>query len=97
MSTTSASRGASSAYSSIWRAWSTSSGSGTSNQVFGIAILDGTTSVTLPTDFAPLPSGALEVKATSADLADGVELDDFAIDDFETLLLRAASDSIRLN
>ena len=76
---------------------STSSGSGTSNQLFGIAILDGTTSVTLPTDFAPLPSGALEVKATSADLADGVELDDFAIDDFETLLLRAASDSIRLN
>ena len=77
--------------------FTTSSGSGTENKAMGLVVLDGSTSVTLPTDFAPLPTGGLNFKVSAFDAGAGFDPRDFAIDDLKDTLERLSSETIKLN
>jgi hypothetical protein len=73
-----------------------SSGSGTSNRAMSIAILDDTTTVELPVDFAPLPSGSLILTASDFDTPD-FDPRNFEVDGLIDSINRLASESIIVN
>lgn len=75
----------------------TRSGSGTGNRVLSIAVLDGSSALTLPTDFAPLPSGSVTMKVSVIDTGSPVDLRDFEVDDLTDSAVRLAGDTIKLN
>lgn len=75
----------------------TNSGTGTGNRAMGVIVLDDTTSVALPVDFAPLPSGSLRVKANALDAGDAFAPDDFEVETLIDAVERVASETIELN
>ena len=74
----------------------TSSGSGDGNRAMSIAIFDGTTTVALPVDFAPLPGGALTVTANGF-AAEGFTANDFEVEALVDSVTQLASETIKLN
>lgn len=74
----------------------TSGGSGP-NRAMSVVVLDATATVTLPTDFAPLPSGSLTYKVSAFDAGAAFDPRDFAIDDLQDQLIRLSSETIKLN
>ncbi|HVV87934.1 MAG TPA: hypothetical protein VHE35_33065 [Kofleriaceae bacterium] len=74
-----------------------SSGQGAANRVLGVGIFDDSSQVSLPTDFAPLPSGPVTMKVTTLDTGSPIDVRDFEIDDLTQHAVRAASDVIELN
>jgi hypothetical protein len=75
----------------------TNPGSGTGNRAMSVIVLDDTTSVTLPVDFAPLPSGSLVVRANALDPGTGHEVDDFEVETLIDAIQRLAGETIVLN
>ncbi|HUQ05833.1 MAG TPA: hypothetical protein VM261_25200 [Kofleriaceae bacterium] len=76
--------------------FNTNSGSGSGNRAMSIGIFDGTTTVDLPVDFAPLPSGSLILTATDFD-APAFDARDFEIEGLVDSINRLASESINVN
>jgi hypothetical protein len=76
--------------------FNTSSGSGSNNRAMSIAIFDDTTTVALPVDFAPLPSGSLTLTATDFDAPD-FNPRDFEVESLVDSINRLASESIIVN
>ena len=76
--------------------FNTSSGQGATNRALSIAILDDSSQVTLPTAFAPLPSGNVTMSVTTLDTGAAVDLRDFAVEDLVDNAIRFAGDSIEL-
>jgi hypothetical protein len=75
----------------------TSSGAGSANRAMSVVVLDGSATVTLPTDFAPLPTGGLTYKLNAFDAGAGFDPRDFEIDDLKDTLVRLSSETIKLN
>jgi|JI10StandDraft_1071094.scaffolds.fasta_scaffold02978_5 hypothetical protein len=75
----------------------TSSGGGSANRAMSVVVLDDSATVTLPTDFAPLPSGSLTYKVSAFDAGTAFDPRDFAIDDLQDQLVRLSSETIKLN
>ena len=73
------------------------SGGAISSRALSIAIFDASSQVTLPTGFAPLPSGALTMKVTTLDIGTAIDLRDFEVDDLTKGAVRFAGDTIKLN
>jgi hypothetical protein len=69
---------------------------GEGTRAMSIGIFDGTTSVDLPVDFAPLPSGTLILTATDFD-APTFDARDFEIEALVNSIDRLASESITVN
>ena len=74
----------------------TSSGSGSSTRAMSVAIFDGTTTIALPVDLAPLPSGSLTVRASGFD-ADGFRPNDFEVETLLDAVTRLAGEGIVVN
>jgi len=72
-----------------------SSGSGTDNRAMGILLLDGSTTVTLPVAFSPLPSGSLTYGVVAIE-APGFDPQAFVIDDLTDDVSRLSNETIRL-
>lgn len=75
----------------------TAPASGRPSRAMSVAVLDDTATVALPTAFAPLPSGPITVRAVAADVGADFDTRDFAIDDFDDLVTRISSETIKLN
>ncbi len=75
----------------------TSSGSGTGNRVLSIGIFDDASQVTLPTAFAPLPSGSVTMRVNTIDTGAEFDLRDFEIDAIVDDAVRLSADTIKLN
>ena len=75
----------------------TSSGGGSANRAMSVVVLDDSATITLPTDFAPLPSGSLTYKVSAFDAGAAFDPRDFAIDDLQDVLVRLSSETIKLN
>ncbi|MBK9035009.1 MAG: hypothetical protein IPL61_27725 [Myxococcales bacterium] len=75
----------------------TNAGSGTGNRLMSLVVLDGSSTVTLPVDFAPLPSGGLAYKVSAFDAGADFDPRDFEINDLDTVLDRLSSETIKLN
>lgn len=75
----------------------TNAGSGSGNRAMSVVVLDDSATVTLPVDFAPLPSGGLSYKVNAFDAGADFDPRDFAIDDLDTILARLSSETIKLN
>lgn len=71
------------------------SGSGSQNRVMTVLLLDGSTTVALPVDFSPLPSGNVAYRAVAVDITN-FDNQDFAFDDLTDNLVRLSSEAIRL-
>ncbi len=67
------------------------------NRQMSVIVLDDSATVTLPTAFAPLPAGSILVRASAIDVGVAFDPQEFAIDDFEDILARISSETIRLN
>jgi hypothetical protein len=76
--------------------YNTNSGSGSGNRAMSVAIFDNTTTVELPVDFAPLPTGSLVLTATDFDAPD-FNPRDFEVDGLLDSINRIASESIIVN
>jgi len=72
-------------------------GSGPATRAMSVLILDDSATVTLPTGFAPLPSGSLLVRATAIDAGASFDPQDFQLDDLADVLARLSAETIRLN
>lgn len=77
--------------------FNSSSGTGSGNRVMNVIVLDDTTAVALPTDFAPLPSGGLDFRVNAFDAGADFDPRDFAIDDLQEILVRLSAETIKLN
>ena len=75
----------------------TSSGGGSANRAMSVVVLDDSATVTLPTDFAPLPGGSLTYKVSAFDAGAAFDPRDFAIDDLQDQLIRLSTETIKLN
>jgi hypothetical protein len=75
----------------------TNPATGTGVRAMSIIVLDATTSVTLPVEFAPLPSGALRVTANALDAGDEFAVDDFEVETLIDSVQRLAGETIELN
>ncbi len=73
------------------------SGSGNANRAMSVIVLDETTSVTLPVDFAPLPSGGKALHANAFDPGTGFAADDFEVETLIDAIQRLSGETILLN
>lgn len=69
----------------------------TPSRAMSVAILDDTATIDLPTDFAPLPGGALDVRVLAIEMSADFDPREFSVDDFDDIVQRIASDTLRLN
>ncbi len=70
---------------------------GMGNRTMSIIILDDTTTVTLPVEFAPLATGPLSVTANAFDPGTGFEVRNFEVDSLIDSIQRLAGETIELN
>jgi hypothetical protein len=75
----------------------TNPASGTGSRAMSIISLDGTTTIELPVDFAPLPSGPLVVRANAFDAGTGFDVEDFEVETLLESIQRLAGETIELN
>lgn len=67
------------------------------NRAMSLIVLDDTTTIALPVDFAPLPSGSLMVHANAFDPGTGFAVDDFEVETLIDAIQRLAGETIILN
>lgn len=72
-------------------------GGGDGIRAMTVVVLDDTTTVALPVDLAPLPTGALTVTASAFDPGAGFDVRDFEIEALLDAIQRLAGETIRLD